>query len=251
MADCAYFEELIAREPDGELTAEETAALHAHVAECESCRQFYKAMTLVTEELRGQAEPPAELYQNIMDEIGRISPEKRKNARILPFRALSLAAVAAIAILAGVRLIPGGAKSAASVSRMAAAGAMESFEAPAAVNGLTAPAAEAGEAFPEEESVMFGSSAALADTDKSAAVTAGGPAVTAREQYLRNEVFLGTEQRGLPAGECEEDIILSDGEEYLLWFDGECLLWQRAGEEAVFVSPVQSTEYRRKMAEIG
>ena len=248
MANCDYFEELIASEPERELSAEEEAALRAHIAACESCRRFRDALSFATDELRAQAEPPEELFGNIMDEIGKIQPKKKKTARIISLKGLSLAAVAAVAILAGVHVIPRTAESgAAGVSR----------------KGGTGAAAEPYEAAEEEEMLLL-----LPTEDKSASVNGGvggsgsrGPEVfaapvpngvdPATEQYLLDEVFTGNEKRPIPAWPVDETYSFPDGEEYFLWHDGAEILWQRAGEETARVSPVQNTEFLRKMAEIG
>ena len=54
MADHGFFEELICAGLDGELTAEQQAALDAHLAECEQCRAFRDAL----EAVEGVSTPP-------------------------------------------------------------------------------------------------------------------------------------------------------------------------------------------------
>ena len=65
--DCGYFEQLIARMPDGELTDAELSALNAHIDGCAECRAFFHAMQAVREELTTLEDAPASLCGRVMD----------------------------------------------------------------------------------------------------------------------------------------------------------------------------------------
>ena len=67
--DCGYFEQLIARMPDGELTDAELSALNAHIDGCAECRAFFHAMQAVREELTTLEDAPASLCGRVMDAV--------------------------------------------------------------------------------------------------------------------------------------------------------------------------------------
>ncbi len=67
--DCGYFEQLIARMPDGELTDAELSALNAHIDGCTECRAFFHAMQAVSEELTTLEDAPASLCGRVMDAV--------------------------------------------------------------------------------------------------------------------------------------------------------------------------------------
>lgn len=67
--DCGYFEQLIARMPDGELTDAELSALNAHIDGCAECRAFFHAMQAVSEELTTLEDAPASLCGRVMDAV--------------------------------------------------------------------------------------------------------------------------------------------------------------------------------------
>lgn len=67
--DCGYFEQLIARMPDGELTDAELSALNAHIDGCAECRAFFHALQAVSEELTTLEDAPASLCGRVMDAV--------------------------------------------------------------------------------------------------------------------------------------------------------------------------------------
>lgn len=95
----AYYQELISRllDEDRALTAEENAALQAHLAECEECSAMYRAFAALSDRLGGDlAEPPESLRENVMAEIRR-EQVREQNRR--PFRVGGFVAAAAILAL--------------------------------------------------------------------------------------------------------------------------------------------------------
>ena len=98
MKDCAYYQELISRLVDREITPEEGEELAAHARECEECRAVYTAFVSLSEMLSGDlVDPPEELSENVMAEIRRseLWKQNRKPRR----RLRRWAAIAASAVL--------------------------------------------------------------------------------------------------------------------------------------------------------
>lgn len=98
MKDCAYYQDLISRLIDREITPEEGEELAAHARECEECRAVYTAFVSLSEMLSGDlVDPPEELSENVMAEIRRseLWKQNRKPRR----RLRRWAAIAASAVL--------------------------------------------------------------------------------------------------------------------------------------------------------
>lgn len=95
-ADC---QELISRllDEDKSLTAEENAALQAHIAECADCAAVYAAFSALSEAIgEDLEEPPASLCENVMADIRREEIRRRNRRR---FRWAGVAATAAVLAL--------------------------------------------------------------------------------------------------------------------------------------------------------
>ena len=72
MKDCAYYQELISRLIDRELTLEEGEELAAHARSCPECQAVYKAFSTLSGTLSDELEePPEELAENVMAQIRR------------------------------------------------------------------------------------------------------------------------------------------------------------------------------------
>lgn len=107
--ECEYFETLILRVPDGDLTDAEADALQTHLRACPECRRFFQALRSVSGALSdASAEPPAELAAGVMERIlaqttpntAPASSPRRKNAG--PKRRWrSLSAAACLILIAG------------------------------------------------------------------------------------------------------------------------------------------------------
>jgi len=108
MTDHAVYEEQIGAMLDGELSAEEEAALRAHLDECETCRAFLAAM----ESVYGLAakdlpEAPDGLAESVMERVraqAKPQPKKGKVVRF-PYKPLAAAAAAALVLWAGSGLL--------------------------------------------------------------------------------------------------------------------------------------------------
>ncbi len=68
---CEYFEDLIVRMPDSELTEAELNALREHIDGCADCRALFHAINAVQEELTAPVEAPDTLCSRVMDAIAR------------------------------------------------------------------------------------------------------------------------------------------------------------------------------------
>ena len=107
MRDCELFRELLCRLPDGDLSAEESAALLEHVDGCPDCARLYAAFSSMGGAIRsGQAEPPAELEDMVMERIWaehvKDAPRAaKKRPRFRPWFAQLAAACFVLAVAAG------------------------------------------------------------------------------------------------------------------------------------------------------
>lgn len=97
----AYFQELISRllDEDTTLTAEENAALQAHLDECADCAAVYAAFSALSEAIgEDLAEPPASLHENVMAEVRREEIRKQNRRRLRWTWVAASAAVLALVI---------------------------------------------------------------------------------------------------------------------------------------------------------
>lgn len=87
--DCGYFEKLIYRLPDGDLSEAELRELHEHIEQCDDCRALYEAMTAAHEAMTELAPVPEGFGERVMnavraEEKARKAHEEkiRRNAKI-------------------------------------------------------------------------------------------------------------------------------------------------------------------------
>lgn len=154
MSSCEYYQELISRLVDDELSAEEQAVLVSHLEHCPDCAALVQALQsisgVIAEDL---AEPPEALSENVMAELRReaIKTENRKKRRWKG--PLATAACLAV-VIAAAWLMPNmfRANSAAPAEMSAAASDYAAPQAPEyalPAEGIDSGSAEAGAA-PEE-----------------------------------------------------------------------------------------------------
>ena len=102
MKDCAYYQELISRLVDREITPEEGEELAAHARECEECRAVYTAFVSLSDALCADlVDPPEELAENVMAEIRRAElwkQNRRPRRQMRRWAALAAGAVLVIGI---------------------------------------------------------------------------------------------------------------------------------------------------------
>lgn len=160
MKGCEYYQELISRLLDADLTAEEEAALRSHLDSCGECRLIYEAFSgvsgMIAESLE---EPPKTLHENIMAEIRR-AEIKKKNRRLRPV--LTAAACLAVVLIGffGLKNTLFAAKAVAPMAMYEAAVSedMAAQEAAPAEAPRPAPAAVAG-----QNNMLFAAAAAPAE----------------------------------------------------------------------------------------
>ena len=108
MKDCAYYQELISRLIDREITPEEGEELSAHARECEECRAVYTAFVSLSDMLGSDLDDaPEELSENVMAEIRRAElwKQNRKPRRQLR-RWVAIAACAVLVVGVGTLTLP-------------------------------------------------------------------------------------------------------------------------------------------------
>ena len=158
MKDCAYYQELISRLIDREITPEEGEELAAHARECEECRAVYTAFVSLSDTIADDlADPPAELAENVMAEIRRseLWKQNRRPRQLRRYAALAASAVLVIGL--GAFALPR------LFSRKASA-APETVLYSMAASNEEAPAAVAAEAAPAAGAAKYDSGAAADDS---------------------------------------------------------------------------------------
>lgn len=96
MSGCEYYQELISRMLDEDISRDERAALAEHLGTCRECAAMYQAFSTLSDTISsGMVDPPEELTDNIMAELRR-SEIRRKNRR-MPRQMKNLIAAAACA----------------------------------------------------------------------------------------------------------------------------------------------------------
>jgi len=85
MRNCEYYQELISRSLDDELTVEERKELAVHLASCPSCNQMRQLMADISQMMEeDMEEPPEGLHEDIMAEIRRSEMIKRAKGEEKP-----------------------------------------------------------------------------------------------------------------------------------------------------------------------
>ena len=97
--NCENALELMNRELDEALTAEESAALQAHLDACPDCRETWRQLHELDALLQeSELEPPAALHEGVMRAIRQEQKRKPRRAWV---PAAAIAAAAALVLLAG------------------------------------------------------------------------------------------------------------------------------------------------------
>lgn len=249
--ECEYFEELILRVPDGDLTDAEADALQTHLRACPECRRLFLALRSVSSTLSdASAEPPAELAAGVMERIcaqttpttvPASSPRRKKANPNRHWRSLSVAACLV--------LIAGGAVFGASRLRNAgrSSDANDSVVLERSMAAVTEEAAPAEAPMPEPAAYSLEDTPMLADAYEEPAAGA-----TEADSAAYNAVPLEPIQ--VPAGrEAEFESIITDSHEdpdfttaswdviayveyngivyeFLTDAEGQSLLWRDAAE---------------------
>lgn len=113
MNGCEYYQELISRMLDEDLSRDERAALAEHLDTCRECAAMYQAFSALSDTISSDlTEPPEELCDNIMAELRRSEIIRRSRKSGLSRQVKSLIAAAAcaalvIAAVGGVAIVSG------------------------------------------------------------------------------------------------------------------------------------------------
>ena len=100
MSGCEYYQGLISRMLDEDLSRDERAALTEHLGTCRECAAMYQAFSALSDTISSDlAEPPEELCDNIMAELRRSEIIRRNRRRGLSRQMKNLIAAAACAAL--------------------------------------------------------------------------------------------------------------------------------------------------------
>ena len=163
MKDCSYYQELISRLIDRELSAEEGAELAEHARECADCRAVYTAFASLSGMLRERlVEPPEELSENVMAHLRRQELRKKTRSPWTRGRIAALAASVVLVLLGGVIAIPRLLRT--QPAAKAAAPAAYSVSAGAGVDNAAAAAEAPMEAAYEREELPNGTPIPVSDS---------------------------------------------------------------------------------------
>ena len=100
MSGCEYYQELISRMLDEDLSRDERAALAEHLGTCRECAAMYQAFSALSDTISSDLEePPEELCDNIMAELRRSEIVRRNRRTGLSRQVKNLIAAAACAAL--------------------------------------------------------------------------------------------------------------------------------------------------------
>ena len=89
---CKYFRSLADQYIEGELTAEQTRELEAHIAECEECRREFDELKALKDAIRSsRAELPEGLHERIMSAV-KSEPKKKPARRHVFYRGAAISA---------------------------------------------------------------------------------------------------------------------------------------------------------------
>ena len=106
--NCEYYQALMSRLLDGDLTAEEQAAVKEHIRSCPDCARVWDAFCQMGEAIRGEAmvEPPQALARGVMDRVAAHSrpapaPIPVQSHRLRSWKKLAAAACFVVLVAAG------------------------------------------------------------------------------------------------------------------------------------------------------
>lgn len=103
MSQCEFYQELISRMVDGDLSAREEADLARHIETCPDCAALYRAFSALSGQIAEDLEEaPFDLRDNVMAEIHR--EQIRRRNRIPTILRSVLSAAACVALIVGVYL---------------------------------------------------------------------------------------------------------------------------------------------------
>lgn len=178
--DCEYYQELMSRMLDGDLSADETEALLAHVQSCASCRAVFTAFADFSACLKAPpVEPPAALREAVM---AGIRPKEKKKEPIPLILKIFVPMAACFALLAAgaVYLNNYGANTSASVDSalQMTASAPESYFGESSSDSGEPEVADMNVEIPSGESTAFGAEVSTSEPDSGTSQQQSGTADT-------------------------------------------------------------------------
>lgn len=237
---CSYYQELISRMLDEDLSPVEQGVLEAHLPNCEACAAMYKSFSALSKALEDQLEePPESLRYNVMAEIRRAEIRKKNRLsrpmKIILSTAACLALIVGISMGAGV-LRPKGAASGANTVMLAGSSIPTTRSAPAeaaeAVESNEAPDFYEAEEAAEAPAAYAAAESAAGAVSNGAVVADSGAAYDLSDRLTKNKLldFLGRSHADLSThpDHLLYQVIVADGDGYdSLWFyeQGEDLLY--------------------------
>lgn len=172
MNGCEYYQELISRMLDEDLSREERAALTEHLNGCPDCAKVYQAFSMLSDTVSSDMEePPENLADNVMAEIRR-GEIVRKNHGRTPRQIKNLIAAAACAVLV-----------IAAVGGVAVVNSKRSDTAVYEVRASQRSAATASDDTEEESAVVVPENTATAAQDSGSALNESGGTYSTAPDY--------------------------------------------------------------------
>ena len=223
---CSYYQELISRMLDEDLSPVEQGVLKAHLPNCEACAAMYKSFSALSKALEDQLEePPESLRYNVMAEIRR-AELRRKNRLSRPMKII-LSTAACLALIVGISmgtgvLRPKGAASSANSVMLAGSNittSTRSDDTPQAAEARSDDAAAFYEIAENDESAALYEAA---DSDRAAKLYEPAEAEEAPAAYAAAESAAGAVSNGAAAADSGAAFDVSDrlSEDELLDFLG-------------------------------
>ena len=106
MRTCAEYQELISAMLDGELTAEETAEVEAHIAVCEECKAMYEAFAAVSG--METAEVPDTLHEKVMTKVTAAQKAFKTQNNLVRLRPILTTAACLVVVVGTLFAVRGG-----------------------------------------------------------------------------------------------------------------------------------------------
>lgn len=259
--DCGYFEKLIYRLPDGDLSDAELAALTEHIDGCDACRALYEAMTAAHEVITDEQPVPEHFSANVMDAVREAEKARkanderiRRNAKIRQrwrFGDLGIVAACLALVVVTVNVLFGdlGRRETADTAETAAAPMMMEE----AVEEAAPEAAEADYGMAEATAMDGTTGTGAADTAAMARDSAGNGAETAI--YAADGSYLGTIAPDTLAallsdgGDTAQTDAAPDwtlqyaGTDYDLFVLNDSIYWRESGGDTLTLSPIGASEW--------
>ncbi|MGI5977390.1 MAG: zf-HC2 domain-containing protein [Candidatus Limivicinus sp.] len=196
MKDCKYYQELISRMLDEDLSRSEKADLAEHISTCEECAAVYQAFSSISETIASDmVEPPEDLTDNIMADIRRSEIVKKNrsgkksglSAQVKSIIAAAACVAVVIAAVGGIAVVRNNRRESAVFENRVSADRVSNAAADEKGAETTIEAPEASAAPAEKDSgIQFGESVHAFDR-------------TGGDTYYRNDIQPGVQPTTAPS----------------------------------------------------